>query len=73
VTGKARQPTDKLTHDLDIETDALGLGIDLPDIGAEGGPLFLQAFDSLDERAQPLGRDASAIGHGSPLLEWTSG
>src|SRR5690348_3936905 len=52
-----------LAHDLDVETGALGFGIDFADVLAERTTLVLEPFDPLDEGTQPIARDAADICH----------
>src|SRR5271170_2808049 len=58
--------TNDLTHDPGVKAGALGLGVDLLDVGAERAPFLLEPLDPLDERAQPLAGNSSDIGHRSP-------
>src|SRR5215471_2426955 len=58
------QPYD-LPHDLGVEAAALGLGIDLADVGRQARPLLLEPLDTLEERAQPLARHSAGLCHRS--------
>src|SRR6185312_2065534 len=65
------QPDD-LAHHLGVEAGALGFGIDLADVGGEARLLLLQPLDALDERAQPIRRDAAGLLHASSLAPKTA-
>src|SRR5215471_3635166 len=54
-----------LAHHLRIESAALGLGVDLADIGGETRLLLFQPLDALEERAQAICRDAAGLLHDS--------
>src|SRR4029453_12494791 len=56
-----------LAHHLGVEAGALGFGIDLADVGGEPPLLLPQPLDALDERAQPIRRDAAGLLHAASL------
>jgi hypothetical protein len=60
---------DQLSHDLWLKAGALGLGIDLLDVLAEGAFFLFEPFDTLDQRFELLARDTpkSAMFPSSPL------
>src|SRR5262249_35043583 len=61
--GPSAQAGD-LAHNPGVEAAALGLGIDLADVGGETRLLFLEPLDALDERTQAIRRDAAGLLHG---------
>src|SRR5262245_61910957 len=65
VGGVHFAQADDLAHHLAVEASALGLGIDLADVRGEARLLLLQPLDALDERAQPIRRDAAGLLHDS--------
>src|SRR5579875_1062041 len=57
----AAQP-DELAHHLDIEACRLRFHVDIANIRAERLALLLKPLDSLDQAAQPVGRNAAGAG-----------
>src|SRR5713101_9931896 len=57
---------DDLAHCLGVEAGALGLGVDLLDVGRERALFLLEPLDPLDERAQPLAGNPANVRHRSP-------
>ena len=52
---------DDLPDGLGVETSALGLGINLFDVGGDCGLLFFHPLNTLDKRLEAFGGDAAYI------------
>ena len=56
---------DDLAQDLHLEAIALGLGIDIADVGGEARLFFFQALDARHDLAQLVCCNAPDVRHGS--------